>query len=178
MLCAESLTILPIGCIIGQKNLLQKYSPVQEFNQAPFVLRSCVQPAAYLCSTAAHGSWTQKKCTAIFTTILPQFTAVLSQFFQALGDCNPPPPTRVEPVCRKCRPCLENGCATCAVNSLVLRSGHGCIGIRIWRVCKAHRGQKRGRPAPYRASDFYCGDHPKSSFASCVGGRTSRLGAA
>ena len=97
MLRAENLTILPIGCIIGQKNPFAK-SPVPELNQAPFVLGSCVQPTAYLCSTAAHSwhrVWGPKKMYRNFTAILLQFDRNLPQFvaiFSGLRDCNPPPP--------------------------------------------------------------------------------------
>ena len=72
MLCAENLTILPIGCIIGQ-NLFAKV----------------------LCSTAAHGwhrVWGPKRNVLQF---LPQFYRNLPQCyrnFQAWGTTMPPPP--------------------------------------------------------------------------------------
>ena len=62
-LCGQShqhVLKLPIGCVIGQKNLFAK-------------------------NLALH-------CTAIFTAILPQFSAILPQFFQAWGTAIPPPP--------------------------------------------------------------------------------------
>ena len=65
MLCAESLTILPIGCIIGQKTFLQKV----------------------LCSTAAHcwhRVWGTKRNVPQF---LPQF---YRNFFSFGGTQSPP----------------------------------------------------------------------------------------
>ena len=68
-LCGQShqhVLKLPIGCVIGQKNLFAK-------------------------NLALH-------CTAIFTAILPQFTAISRNFdaiFSGLGDRNCPPPPSV-----------------------------------------------------------------------------------
>ena len=86
MLCAEKLTILPIGCIIGQKNLFAK------------------SPVPHRCSWLASSLRTEKKCTAIYRN-LPQYTAILPQFFLGLGDRNPPPP-QVEGNIARCTPCI------------------------------------------------------------------------
>jgi hypothetical protein len=67
MLCAERLTILPIGCIIGQKNL---------FAQSPVLHR---------CSWRASSLGTKKKCT----TISPQFHR---HFLRLWGPQSPPLP--------------------------------------------------------------------------------------
>ena len=84
MLCAERL--LPIGCIIGQQNLFAK------------------SPVPHRCSWLASSLGTEKKCTAIFAAILPQFTAIYRNFtpiFFDLGDRNlPPPPGQTNDMCR------------------------------------------------------------------------------
>ena len=67
MLCAEKLTILPIGCIIGQKNLFAK-------SRVP-----------HRCSWLASSLGTEKKCTAIFTAFLLQFTAIYRNFYRLGG---------------------------------------------------------------------------------------------
>ena len=63
-------------------------SPMQELNQVPFVLVSCVQPTAHLCSTAAHGwhrVWVPKQTYC-------NFTAIYRTFFQAWVTTTPAPP--------------------------------------------------------------------------------------
>ena len=53
MLCAERLTILPIGCIIGQKSCFAK------------------SPVLHRCSWLASSLGTKKKCTAILPQLPP-----------------------------------------------------------------------------------------------------------
>ena len=53
MLCAERLTILPIGCIIGQKSRFAK------------------SPVLHRCSWLASSLGTKKKCTAILPQLPP-----------------------------------------------------------------------------------------------------------
>ena len=62
---------------------------VHSWSKEPFRKKSCAPPLLRLASSLG----TEKKCTAIFTAILPQLTAIYRNFFRLGGPQSPPPPS-------------------------------------------------------------------------------------